>query len=390
MSDKIGLAIVTYVNNYGSFLQSYATQEAIEKLGFDTEVINTDGVKKMICRARKKYFLSRITNKSELKSYIVTIRGIVKKWTDRDYAEKISIRNEKFACFRDQTFSFSPPFDSWEKIGKYCRKTYRAVLVGSDQLWRPANIEGGYYTLKFVPEKVNKIAYATSFGVSKLPHKQAVKAREFLPGINYISVRENSGRKLVKNLTGREVPLVCDPVMLLTREEWEKHMKQRAVSHDYILCYFLGDNEENLRFAKEMKKKTGLSLVGIVHAAGYNKKAEEYFDEMPFDADPFEFISLIKYAEYVLTDSFHCSAFSIIFEKKFFAFRRFSDSDEMSTNDRLVTLFKLTGVTGRLISGYENITELAGRETDYKKVNDRLAKLRVYSAEYLKGALQNG
>ena len=384
---KIGLAVVTYVNNYGSFLQSFATQQVIRGLGYDTEVINIDGVNATIKKARKKYFLKRCFNINELKSYAVTIHGIVKGKLDKKYAKDIRTRNNVFNNFRKEYFNFSPVTKTWEEMSLLCEQ-YAAVVVGSDQLWRPVNIEGDFYTLNFVPDEINKVAYSTSFGVSSLPKKTAEKAKKFLNRINSLSVREVSGQKLVKELIGKDIPVVCDPTMLLSAEDWDKYVdKKPLIDSPYILCYFLGSNEEYLKFAKRMKQEKGLKIVGLVHCAGYNKHVDVYMDEMPFCAGPLEFINLIKHAEYVLTDSFHCCAFSILFKKDFFAFRRFADNDEMSTNDRLVTLFDWTGIKGRLLNGTEDITNSLFTPIDYEYVMSRIQEKREDSMKYLANAL---
>lgn len=384
---KIGLAVVTYVNNYGSFLQSFATQQIIRNLGYNTEVINIDGVNATIKKARKKYFLKRCFNINELKSYAVTIQGIVRAKLDKKYAKDINTRNRVFGSFRKEHFNFSPVSKTWDEMSALCQQ-YAAVVVGSDQLWRPVNIEGDFYTLNFVPNEINKVAYSTSFGVSSLPKKTAEKAKRFLKRIDHLSVREASGQKLVKELIGKDIPVVCDPTMLLSAEDWEKYVDEKPiVDGPYILCYFLGSNEEYLKFAKRMKQEKGMKIVGLVHCAGYNKHVDVYMDEMPFSAGPLEFINLIKYARYVLTDSFHCCVFSILFKKDFFAFRRFADNDEMSTNDRLVTLFDWTGIKGRLLNGTEDITDDLFSHIDYEYVMSRIQEKREDSMKYLTNAL---
>jgi hypothetical protein len=193
---------------------------------------------------------------------------------------------------------------------------------------------------------------------------------------------------LVKELIGKDIPVVCDPTMLLSAEDWEKYVDEKPiVDGPYILCYFLGSNEEYLKFAKRMKQEKGMKIVGLVHCAGYNKHVDVYMDEMPFSAGPLEFINLIKYARYVLTDSFHCCVFSILFKKDFFAFRRFADNDEMSTNDRLVTLFDWTGIKGRLLNGTEDITDDLFSHIDYEYVMSRIQEKREDSMKYLTNAL---
>ena len=385
--EKVGLSVVTYVINSGSFLQSFATQQKIKSLGYDTEIINIEGVKDIIGKERKKYFLSRCLNINELKSYVVTLKGIVRKKFDRKYASQIKTRDEVFSKFYDDYFKFSPVEYGWDNVGKMCNK-YKAVVVGSDQLWRPVNIAGDFYTLNFVPDDVLKISYSTSFGVSKLPKKIEEKAKAFLRRIELLSVREVSGQKMVKDLIGREIPVVCDPTMLLSAEEWESYInKERIIDEPYILCYFLGSNEEYLKFAKRLKENKKIKLVGLVHCAGYNTKVNVYMDETPFNVGPLEFINLIKYAEYVLTDSFHCCVFSILFEKSFFAFKRFSDGDEMSTNDRLTTLFNWTGIKNRLLNGNEEINEKLFSNINYAEVKERLNIKRAESIKYLEDAL---
>jgi hypothetical protein len=308
--------------------------------------------------------------------------------TDKEYSKNITIRNNLFDNFSERYFKYSPNIQGWSNLSNYC-KLYDSVVVGSDQLWRPVNIEGDFYTLNFVPEEINKISYSTSFGVATLPKKQANKAKLFLKRIEFLSVREESGQKLIKRLINLDIPIVCDPTMLLTQNEWNSMIDQeRVIEDDYILCYFLGSNEQYLNFSKKLKEKLDIKLVGLVHCAGYNDKVDLYFDEMPFSVGPLEFINLIKYAKYVLTDSFHCCVFSIIFEKNFYAFKRFLDNDEMSTNDRLVTLFRRTGIAGRLLTGHEKIDSSFLINIDYSNVSARLEVQRNNSLEYLRNALR--
>lgn len=388
MNKKVGLAITTYTHNYGSFLQSYAMFETIKKLGYTPEVISTMGVQPLIDAARRKYFMKRMFNLNELRSYSTMLKGIAMCYIDRTFVEQQRVRGKAFERFRDAHFKFSPSKNTWEEVGEMS-KDYCAVVVGSDQLWRPANIEGNYYTLNFVPEDVNKIAYAPSFGIPYLPKPQAEKAKRFLPRFNHIAVREERGAEIIKELTGMEVPVVCDPTLLFTKEDWNQNVGRRIISDDYILCYFLGNNEQYLKFAKRLKELWNVKVVGIAHIAGYNKNIKTYMDETPFSIDPFQFLNLIKYAKCVLTDSFHCSVFSMHFEKAFFAFKRFSDKDTMSTNNRLITLFKMVGIEGRLITGKEEINDELFRPIDYHRVTDNIQKKRDFSMKYLINALNS-
>ena len=388
MTNKVGLAITTYTHNYGSFLQSFALVETIKRLGYDPEVISTDGVQPYISAARRKYFAKRMFNINELRSYSIMFKGIAMRKICKQFAQNQKIRGAAFDRFRDKYFKFSPVKNTWEEVGEMC-KDYCAVVVGSDQLWRPANIEGGYFTLEFVPDEINKIAYAPSFGIPRLEKPQAEKAKRFIPRLNHIGVREERGSEIIKELTGLDVPVVCDPTLLFTKEDWDEHVDERLIKDDYVLTYFIGDHEDYLKFAKKLGQYWGVKVVGVVHIDGFNKNISTYIDETPYDIDPFQFINLVKYARCVLTDSFHCSVFSIHFEKEFFAFKRFSDKDTMSTNNRLSTLFKIAGIEGRTMSGKEDIDESLFKPIDYQKVRKNLQQKRDLSMNYLKKSLAN-
>lgn len=388
MSKKVGLAITTYTHNYGSFLQSFALVETIKRLGYTPEVISTKGVQNLISSARRKYFLKRMFNIYELLSYSVMFKGIGMKLINNDYAKNQKIRGAAFDRFRDKYFSFSPVGHTWEEVGNICRD-YCAVVVGSDQLWRPANIEGGYFTLEFVPDEINKVAYAPSFGIPRLEKPQAEKVKHFIPRLNHIGVREERGQQIIKELTGIDVPVVCDPTLLFTKEDWDSYVGDRLINDDYVLTYFIGDHEDYLRFAKRLSDYWGIKVVGIVHIDGYNNNISTYIDDTPYDIDPFQFINLVKFAKCVLTDSFHCSVFSIHFEKEFFAFKRFSDTNTMSTNNRLTTLFNVAGIEGRILSGKEDISDSLFKPINYNVVRDNIQKKRDFSMDYLSNALAN-
>ena len=388
MSKKVGLAITTYTHNYGSFLQSFALVETIKRLGYTPEVISTKGVQNLISSARRKYFLKRMFNINELLSYSVMFKGIGMKLVNNDYAKNQKIRGAAFDRFRDKYFSFSPVGHTWEEVGNICRD-YCAVVVGSDQLWRPANIEGGYFTLEFVPDEINKVAYAPSFGIPRLEKPQAEKVKHFIPRLNHIGVREERGQQIIKELTGIDVPVVCDPTLLFTKEDWDSYVGDRLINDDYVLTYFLGDHEDYLRFAKRLSDYWGIKVVGIVHIDGYNNNISTYIDDTPYDIDPFQFINLVKFAKCVLTDSFHCSVFSIHFEKEFFAFKRFSDTNTMSTNNRLTTLFNVAGIEGRILSGKEDISDSLFKPINYSVVRENIQKKRDFSMDYLSNALAN-
>ena len=389
-SSKKKVAIVScyFQHNYGSMLQAYATQMAWDKLGYENETINISGFNYEIKKSKIKYFIkASLTSDILLSKMGMAKNVIIKKFSKNEYASLSKIRSEKFDDFSKNKFRLSCPYSSKEKL---CKKKYSAVLVGSDQLWLPANIAADYYTLNFVPETVNSIAYATSFGQSSLPKDSIEKAKVFLSKIKHIGVREESGQKLIKDIVGRDVPVVCDPTILFTGEEWlEIQQEEPIINEPYIFCYFLGNNPPHRDFAKKLRETTGYKIVALTHLDEFVKSDENYADENPYDIDPADFLNLIRNASYVCTDSFHCSVFSILYNKEFFTFRRYMRNTEQSTNSRLDTLFNMAGIDGRIMDGDENIENVLENHIDFEKVYKNLENVRKLSFEYLIKALND-
>lgn len=380
---RIGLAINYDYHDYGGMLQAYATYRKLKELGYQPEAINIDNLKKSINKRKMGYFARNILDSSIVKEKGEVVKKKIRRKLDRSLGVQLDKRDAAFEQFCRSHFKESEAYESWEKLTEGCR-SYNAVLVGSDQLWLPSNIAGDYYTLSFVPSEVNKIAYATSFGVSEIPKCQHQDAKRYLSRINHLSAREDSGKKLIRKFTGRDVPLVCDPTMLLTAEEWAVDVQEkRLIKEKYIFCYFMGDNPWQRAFVRRLKKRTGYKIVALLHLDQFIKSDEEYADETPFDVSPTDFINLIKNAEFVCTDSFHGTVFSIIHKRPFFTFRRFSETATLSTNTRIYSLLKRFCLEERLVKQEYDISSFLQKSIDYDKVHQILDRFREESTKYL-------
>lgn len=387
MEKKVGIVSCYFKQNYGSMLQAYATQKILDDLGISNETINLEKLDKEISKGKRKYYLSQILNVSFMKAKI----GMVKlklycKFANGELGKNIKIRNKKFKEF-EKMFHLSQSYDTMKNI---CEEgKYTDILVGSDQLWLPVNIVADYYTLNFVPQEVNKISFATSFGVSQIPEKYKEQYQKFLNRIENLSVREDAGVKLVKNLTNREARLVCDPTLLFNQEEWMSiQQEERLIKEKYIFCYFLGKTIEYRKFAERIKEKTGYKIVSLNHLDEYVKYSDKFADEAPFDIGPSDFLNLIRNAEFVCTDSFHGTVFSLINHKKFFVFRRYKNKSKVSTNSRLDSLLKIVDLSDRMLEGDEEVTALIEKEIDYEVVSKKLEDFREESKAFLRGALE--
>lgn len=386
-----GIVSCYFKHNYGSMLQAYATQMALDRLGYANETINISGFNHEIQKAKMKYFVkASFTSDILLAKIGMAKNAMIKKFARNEYTVSSKARDEMFNAFERKFFRLSGVFSSKEELSDRCFDRYSAVLVGSDQLWLPVNIAADYYTLTWAPEGMNTIAYATSFGQSSLPGDSAEKARRFLKNIKHISVREESGQSLVKELTGRNVPIVCDPTLLFTGDEWSGvQQKDPLYNGKYIFCYFLGNNPSHREFAKRLRAVTGYRIIALLHLDEYIKSDEGYADETPYNIGPPEFLNLIRNAAYVCTDSFHCTAFSMLYKRDLFAFKRYLRDTKLSTNSRLDTLMKLAGINGRIFDGSEDAGLCPDMKIDYDESHDKLEKIRTYSWNYLKRALKD-
>ena len=320
----IGLVTVTYVNNLGSHLQSFALQYVLQSMGYKTEIITPEGLAGEISKRRYRYLLSRWFDMGELKGYLAVLGKRTMSKLDKQFGAICKQRSDVFKTFASKEYTMSPISKSWEELSALCGERYSSVVIGSDQNWRPANIAGGYYTIEYVPNEINKVAYSTSFGISRVIPAQKEKAKFFLNRINHLSVREDSGQRIIKELLNRDVPVVCDPTILVQKEEWEKFIDQKSqmdmkevMSEPYILCYFLGESRENREFSLKLKQTTGLRIVSVLYGEGrYYKEKERFYDVALSAIGPLDFVRLISKAEYVCTDSFHGCAFSLIFQRQ--------------------------------------------------------------------------
>lgn len=392
MANKIGIAAVTYKENFGSALQTYATQYTLEKMGYDARIFEIKGVHRNIHIKKLLYYAGRMFDPVELKYLMANLKSRSRKSASASsdqYAQDMIVRKNVYAEFNKKWNKMLPLVKGWNGLSKQASEM-DAVVVGSDQLWRPSNIVGCFFTLEFVPDNIKKIAFSTSFGVPELPSNLHKHAKKFLSRIEHISVRENSGAEIVMKECGREATVVCDPTMMLTAEEWMHIQDEKPFAEGkYILMYLMGDNPEQREFVKKLSKSTGCRIIGLLHGATYISYDDNVADEKPYNVGPSEFVNLIRNAEFVCTDSFHCCVFSILNSTKFFAFRRWPDGSKFSANDRLYTLLQFTGLERRMLMGDEDVESCASDDIDFGPVLEKVAEKRKMSMEFLVNALNN-
>lgn len=194
-----------------------------------------------------------------------------------------------------------------------------------------------------------------------------------------------TGVKLIKDLTGRDAPMVCDPTLLLTAKDWELYLSNIVdFKEKYIFCYFIGDNPNQRQLAKEYAHKYNCKIVALLHIDEYIASDEGYADYTPYNVGPSEFLYLIKHAECVMTDSFHASVFSLQFHKEFYTFNRFENGKGNSTSSRIDSLLETVELQNRKVINGAKLDMLSDEKIDYCHVDNLLLKFRETSLEYLK------
>lgn len=358
---KIAIVTISYGHNYGNKLQNYAMQEVYKKYGLDVETIKfnpTINKKNNYMLLLKNMNLNTITNK------------IKKKINYKGYKDIFSKRLSNFNSF-NKLIKYS--IDYYENNYVKIENNYDYYSVGSDQVWNGYFADfSNYYLLDFIKTD-NKIAYAPSFGVDSIPTHLEKDFAKAIVKFKFLSCREESGAKLLEKITGRSIPVVVDPTMLLDISEWDKvsKMPEKYEKEKYVFLYFLGKISEGKKSEiNKYAKDNGCKIINVLDIF-----SEEY------SYGPSEFLALIKNAHAIFTDSFHASLFSIMYKKAFYVFKR--DDKNKSMSSRIDTLLDTFKLNNRVFdNNFNNLFEV-----NYDNVDDILLIKRKEADEFIKKSL---
>ncbi len=366
---KVGVITLHRVTNYGSVLQTYALQETIKKLGYDVEIIDYRPH-----RITMMGMLKGLKNKKSILQKSLIIRTGVRIIMIPSYVLR-------FKCF-------SKFIHKYLKITKKMYKKeseiieedfdYDIYCTGSDQVWNSdwnEKFDGPFY-LNFVDDKHKKISYAASFGRENLEKWEEKETKKWLSRYSFISVRELSGIEILKRLGITECACVLDPTLLLNNNEWNKLSSSKFNGKKYILVYNLNRNKKIYKYAENLSKKTGLPVKYI----SYQLHDFYKYGRMYCNIDVEDFLSLIFNATYVVTDSFHGTAFSINLNKQFIIIF----PDKFST--RIKSILKLTGLENRIAKDEFDL-DIVNNIIDYDKVNNIISNEREKSIKWLNESL---
>lgn len=382
---KIGLVLSYKSSNYGAQLQAYATQVMVETFGHDTEIIDYSpkkGDRHIVYERGLLHYLYnwyRFNKRSKL----------YRESNDVIFKEEKKLRKIVYEDFIKRRLHNVVRIEGYTYLVKHGSE-YDAVLIGSDQKWTPGFSYGNLTSLRFVPENKRKISYATSLGVSEYPKYCWSSSRKAWKRMDYLSVREEQGAEIIKQVCGPDIPVqvVVDPTYLMTKSQWEDLIPvEKKSEQKYVFCYFLGNDDTSKQIARRFADEKKLKLVSVMSTESFSEIDQTYADELVREGSPEDFINWIRGAEYVFTDSFHGTAFSVINEKQFFIFYR-KRAEATSRNSRIDNILGKWGLKDRLIPpGAQEVDLTDLKDIDYKKVNTVVGQEREKSLAFLKEAL---
>lgn len=356
---KIDVITMQCIRNYGSVLQTYATQKKLEDAGFDVEIINY-------------YRKDSVSPKASVETYLADNpkwnSSFIKRLVYRIW--KTPVHKRQFEVFGDFLKKYinltTNMYFSNEELLVNCPKA-DWYCVGSDQMWNTdynKGIEEAYY-LSFVPQGEKCFAFSTSIGKDSLSQTEAVELKTRINKFNLISVRERSAQEILTGMGLKNVEHILDPTLMLPKEQWMKFVQPRSERRKYVLIYQLNKNSNFDVIAEKFARERQLELLRI-NLVPENRGLPGKSIYLPSVE---EFVSLFYYAEYIITDSFHGTSFCVNFQKNFAIVK----PEKFFT--RIESVLNLLGLEERVINSYSELEHL-DYDIEYDQAIKTLCKER--------------
>ena len=379
---KTGLLTFYHIHHYGAMLQAYATEQAVESLGSECEIID--------------YYVNQDN------ALFRRPTGLGSAAHDAHTAlhySPLKKRYERFEAFSRERLNISGHrYQSLEEL-RQADLPYDLLLSGSDQIWNPKIFPDGRFDPVFFGafSDRRKIAYAPSFGIPRVPEGMEEELRRYLDAFSHLSVRERQGQAIVREITGKDAPVVLDPTLLLTAEQWaaaasEHYFKTRGAfgmqvpapaPGGYILCYCISRPGALAPYIREFAR---ISPMPIVQLCGIRQKVHPRA-RCVLDAGPAEFLELFANAAFVFTNSFHGTVFATQFGVPFYTTVSPSELANPESS-RIFSLLSRLGLSDRMIGAGGGKNDLEA-PVDWAAAHARLAEAREDSRAYLRAALEN-
>lgn len=363
---KVGIVTIHKINNYGAALQAYALNHHIRSLGHDAKTID--------------FRTYRVAESYKLLHPVENRMDLVRNAQAMFYAGKLRRRKARFDRFLAEKVPMTDQAWYSNEELRAAELDFDTYICGSDQIWNThcRNYDDAFI-LEFARGRGERISYAASLGASSIHPEMQERFRRELSEYRAVSVRESDAVSIIEPLAGKPVAHVCDPVLLLTPEQWRKTAAAPLMKEPYIFFYHVKGDLPGMRaYVRALSERTGMKIVAVT----MNLREMLYPNVKHYDAGPAEFLSLIDNAAYVVTNSFHATAFSLLFRKKFMVF-----SPRSSGPSRLTSILASSSLMDR-VWDKGGCTPIEG-EIDYDAAWQRLRPFVDASAEFLKKALED-
>lgn len=357
---KVGVVTFHSANNYGATLQTWALQKVLKDYGLDAGVIH--------------YHPDIIDNLYDPMEGRTGLKRQLKKFSLSLTSPESLARFHKFQSFLTKNFNLIGDFRTYEEL-KAANLNLDAYITGSDQVWNPVHI-GGFdpaYYLDFAEEDSKRISYAASVGSDYIHPKYKEDMRKSLSGYTGVSIRESSIKDAVQELTDVPVKVVLDPTMLLVKDDYEAIKVKSPIKEPYILVYMVEKNQQVISLANTISISLGMPVIQRRPVRGLTNELPPFYT-----ADTGEFLGLIEGASYVITNSFHGTVFSILYEKPFVSMLH------SETGSRTVDLMTELGLQSHILYDLTDFKDFSMfKIEDPKALRDQIEKLKKSSTEFL-------
>lgn len=364
---KIGILTFQNAHNYGALLQAYALKKYLEEKGFEVEFINYINAK------IEENYLKKPKNNVKIGGF-----RSAKKWFKTQinllYGKTHYI--EKWNKFNDFIHTYLVNEPEQYEIEKLDVQKYDFILFGSDQIWNP-NLTNGFDGVYFgeFKTKAKKIAYAASLGKANLSSDELKYFGKLLENFDFISVREDELRKYIKKELGMNVKMVLDPTLLADKSIYDNFLKPVPYKK-YIFQYTLMDNPELDKIVEEIAKRKNLQIIEVRYQENFFRKKGLQISNAGIQ----DFLSLLKGADFVVTNSFHGTIFSILFQKDFYTVKI------NGVNSRIENLLHITSLEDRMIENIEEVN--LESKIDFKKALNNIENEKIDSKKFLENVLK--
>ena len=376
---RIGILTFHKAINYGSVLQAWALQQTLKTNEYDSEIIDYEP------KELKHLYETRLKDakgfKRKLKRFL-SLKG------------KVFLQREKFQCFRKEDLYLSKEKYTYNSDFGSIADKYDVIITGSDQVWN-TNIED-CDPVFFLPFhfKGKKIAYACSVNEGRVNERFPEEwLNKWLQQYNFISVREQSGVEKVSSFLDNNMKIynTLDPTLLLDKEMYNSLIGEKIKQEHYIFLYNMWTKMEGIQVARKISEKLGLPVYTLTNQMDMIRIIKYSSNGVKVDLQhtgPKDFLNYIYYSDFVITDSFHGTAFSIIFNKEFLTLNAHTDNGKYKNDERLKNILSHESLSERFVKIGDIDSFDLRKKIDYKIVNEYRENLKSQSLCLLFDAIE--